>query len=505
MLVVLGLLGLTAILEIGLGDVPGWRVRRALAALIALLLAASSLDLLLMWPNAATLLILAMSVYRIVNLARLVWARRNERYLQSATLRTSVWIIGMQVLVLMAWDAVWWWQIGMEAVLTAAMLAIFGGSLVLLMSTMQHVRTTRPPALPEVGLSAHDLPTLTVAIPARNETDDLEACLSSLIASDYPKLEILVLDDCSQSRRTPEIIRSYAHAGVRFIEGNPPSEDWLAKNQAYQQLLEASNGKLVLFSGVDVRFTPGSLRQLVLSMLHKHKSMMSIIPKNHTPSAPWTHRDPLLIQPMRYAWEFALPRRLFGRTPVLSTCWIARREMLERAGGFRAVSRSIVPESYFARVSAATDDGYSFMQSNEAIGISCIKRFEDQRQTAVRMRYPQLHRRMELVMIVTMIELFGIGMPTLLVVMSALEGSLLLSGAGAIITIGVLAFTYAQIVVLTYRRRLPRAVLVLPFATVLDVVLLNYSMIRYEFFGVIWKGRNVCIPLMRVVDKLPPA
>ena len=51
------------------------------------------------------------------------------------------------------------------------------------------------------------------------------------IASDYPKLEIIVLDDCSQDR-TAEIIRNFAHDGVRFIQSEDNKDNWLDKNKA---------------------------------------------------------------------------------------------------------------------------------------------------------------------------------------------------------------------------------------------------------------------------------
>ena len=41
------------------------------------------------------------------------------------------------------------------------------------------------------------LPLLSVLIPARNEEKRIGPCLESLLASDYPHLEILVLDDHS--------------------------------------------------------------------------------------------------------------------------------------------------------------------------------------------------------------------------------------------------------------------------------------------------------------------
>jgi hypothetical protein len=355
--------------------------------------------------------------------------------------------------------------------------------------------------VPDAG--SQSLPALTVAIPARNETDDLEACLRSLIVSDYPKLEILVLDDCSQNRRTPEIIRAYAHDGVRFLQGTVADENWLAKNHAYQQLLDASSGELVLFCGVDVRFAPDTLRELVASLLYKNKTLLSVVPRNDVPFL-FRGRGSMLLQPMRYAWELALPRRLFRRPPVLSTCWLARRDLLVSAGGFRAVSRSIVPESYFARTSAIRD-GYSFMRSDARIGLTSTKSTTEQRETAIRTRYPQVHRRIDLVMILTFGELSGLLLPFGLVTLGAFGRLPLPATLASGVAAAMLIIMYACIVTLTYRAWLMRALVALPAAVIADLALLHYSMIAYEFFVVLWKGRNVCVPVMRVVTQLPEA
>lgn len=476
--------------------------RRVLAVPVSIALGLSALGLVIVHPNIPTLLLGFMSAYRVANMWRLVRARMHEKYLRRATRQASLWIITLQAAVLLVWELaaaermstyhVWLALVSIDAICAGILFA----------STMRHMRTTRPPLSP-VSVSTHDLPTLTVAIPARNETEDLEACLTSLIASDYPKLEILVLDDCSQNRHTPEIIRSFAHNGVRFIQGHVPEDNWLAKNQAYQQLLDEANGELMLFCGVDARFTPESLRTLVTSMLAKKKSMISLIPKNSFRTTGFSF-GVTLVQPMRYAWELALPRKLFRRPAVLSSCWIARRDLLTTAGGFAAVSRSIVPESYFARVSAI-HDGYSFMQSSEAIGIVSTKGLAEQQETAIRTRYPQAHRRLELVMILTLSELVGIILPYTLLILSILGMLSLALTVMSLITIVVLTATYGIIVYMTYRRYLWRTLWMPPFAVFADVLLLNYSMVRYEFFEVIWKGRNVCIPVMYSVARtLPP-
>ena len=47
------------------------------------------------------------------------------------------------------------------------------------------------------------------------------------------------------------------------------------------------------------------------------------------------------------------------------------------------------------------------------------------------------------------------------------------------------------------------AFLTAPFGFAADIVMLHISMLRYEFGTVNWKGRNVCIPVMRVEPSLP--
>ena len=146
-------------------------------------------------------------------------------------------------------------------------------------------------------------------------------------------------------------------------------EKWLAKNYAYKQLVDESSGELIVFCGVDTRFEPSTIRTLVELSLQKNKNMISLIPVNKLDKrfSTWN----LLVQPSRYAWELALPRRFIKRPPVLSTCWMIRKDLLLSSGGFEAVANSISPESYFARQSIRANDGYSFMQTNSNLMAMC--------------------------------------------------------------------------------------------------------------------------------------
>lgn len=47
------------------------------------------------------------------------------------------------------------------------------------------------------------------------------------------------------------------------------------------------------------------------------------------------------------------------------------------------------------------------------------------------------------------------------------------------------------------------AIVGFPFVIIAEIVVAIISMVRYEFFAVHWKERNICTPVMHVYPKLP--
>jgi hypothetical protein len=490
------LLGVGLALELLFEYIPlAWRARNVIAPLSLPFTAFASGALVSFWPNVFTVLFLVVSLYRIFNMMRITEDRMHEVYLKRATRRTT-WVLALfQLLILAAWFG--WAQFHESG---RVVWAVVAGLQVLVAATffLSTRRTLKRTVWPSkiAPMSDADLPTVSVAIPARNETEDLEDCLRSLIASDYPKLEILVLDDCSQLKKTSEIIRGFAHDGVRFIQGEEPSDTWLPKNQAYARLADEASGEYILFCGVDVRFGPETLRQLMAHMKAKKKEMVSILPLR--PESAGT----ALAQAMRYWWELVPPRRLFQRPPVLSTCWIVGRKVLEAGGGFQAVARSITPEAYFAR-HAVQHDAYSFMRASAASGLTSIKAAPEQRETAIRTRYPQLHRRPENVVAVTLFELGFLLLPFVLLLCGWCMGIGWAAWMLAALASVLLVATFELLTLATHTGSKVFGSIGLPVGLVYSMGLLHYSMWMYEFSTVDWKGRNICIPAMHVIPHLP--
>lgn len=438
-----------------------------------------------------SMLLIYVSAFRIFNQIKIFKSRTNEIYLKRAA-RLSGIVLGLSTLAVIYLDGNVLFQLSDLILIAAVSQYVFAA--VVYLSVSRNLRKM------SVGsnIKSHsddELPTVTVAVPARNETDELKDCLRSLLASDYPKLEILVLDDCSHDK-TAEVIKSFAHKGVRFIKGEEPNDNWLAKNLAYYKLESHSSGELILFSGVDVNFGRSAIRTIVNELLSRKKSMASILPTRNDGKI-----SDSLIQIARYWWELALPRRFFNRPPVLSTCWIIEREKLKKLGGFAAVKRSILPESFFAR-ELAREDGYSFLRAGNELGVQTTKSSGDSKDTAIRVKYPQLRKRPELVMFIALFEIALVFGPFAVVIL----------GLFASIDIAFYLALLASLVLLLSQTKILKAVngrnssfrsLFLPVLALVDAALLIVSMYQYEFATVEWKERNICIPVMHVYPKLP--
>ncbi len=107
-------------------------------------------------------------------------------------------------------------------------------------------------------------PRLSVIVPACNEADQIEAALRSLLAQDYPALEVIAVDDRSIDA-TGEILDRLARIDsrlrVRHVETLP--DGWLGKVNAMHQGVRLASGEWLLFTDADVHYAPGALRRAV--------------------------------------------------------------------------------------------------------------------------------------------------------------------------------------------------------------------------------------------------
>jgi len=105
-------------------------------------------------------------------------------------------------------------------------------------------------------------PSLAVMFAARNEEGDVERATRSLLAQDYPALEVIAVDDRS-SDGTGAILDAISDEDPRLrvvhVRDLPPG--WLGKNHALQSAAASTKADWLLFTDADVVFSSGALRK----------------------------------------------------------------------------------------------------------------------------------------------------------------------------------------------------------------------------------------------------
>lgn len=339
----------------------------------------------------------------------------------------------------------------------------------------------RPGLIPSSGMSEDDLPTVSLCIPARNEVHAMTDCLESALRSSYPKLEIIVLDDASRDD-TLHLIKSFAHSGVRFIEGSPLPDGWLGKNHALEVLSREASGSLLLFADVDTRFSPGTIQQLVDFVLHESADMVSVLPTRYDPM-----RASAILATMRHFWN------LLGhseRQPaVASSAWMIKRALLlDTIHGFTDIASDVRPDKSIAAL-VARSGSYRFLISDSKLGVSYEKKLSSQRETAIRIYYPDFGL---LGVAVRCLGLTVCLMPYLLLVASVAlaEYEAALLSLGAILVLSIVNAWYLSVL---RSNNYGIASLCLPFILVREIWLLFASVIMYASGRVTWKGRPVSV------------
>jgi 1,2-diacylglycerol 3-beta-glucosyltransferase len=143
--------------------------------------------------------------------------------------------------------------------------------LVVLLYFIEHVfyviGLSRAMHVPE-GASKNDesssLPLCTVLVCARDEEDNIERCLASLEALNYPKdrLEVLIVDDKSTDR-TPEILEAWKAkmSNLKVLRTGEAVMNLRGKVNALAQGMDAASGEIVMITDADSTVPPNWVKE----------------------------------------------------------------------------------------------------------------------------------------------------------------------------------------------------------------------------------------------------
>lgn len=324
----------------------------------------------------------------------------------------------------------------------------------------------------EDSLQGDDLPSVTICITARNETHAMTQCLERVVASDYPKLEVIVLDDGSRDD-TSILIKSFAHSGVRFIEGATLPGGWLGKNYAQSILAREASGTFVFFLDVDTLIGTSTVTKAVAYAMHHQARMVSFIPVRNDQ---W--HTSTIFATMRYFWTVI--RFHPSRPRAAANAWLIDRELLlERFNSDASLPLSMEVETSIARY-LAPDQAYRLVVSDTWLGLRYEKRWSSQVETSIRLLYPQCRKQwlqvlwlVFLLVLVLLPYVVAFFMPLALIIV-ALQY--------------VMAYYYLGKIWVRFRAV---GALVLPVILLQEITLLLTSAYKYNFGTITWKGRPI--------------
>ncbi|MEP9410144.1 MAG: glycosyltransferase [Candidatus Brocadia sp.] len=208
----------------------------------------------------------------------------------------------------------------------------------------------------EVSDSSHTTitqwPALSVIVPARNESLSLPLTLPSWLGQDYPKSEIILIDDESSdgTAECAKNISAQAGRSVRVISGSPTPDGWTGKLWALEQGVRASAGEWLLFTDADIFHSPGLWCGLVAKALRERRAMVSLMALLDTHGL-WAR---LLVPAFVYffyaLYPFELVRNLRSKVSAAAGgCILISRQALDKIGGIAGYSGALIDDIALAR------------------------------------------------------------------------------------------------------------------------------------------------------------
>jgi glycosyltransferase involved in cell wall biosynthesis len=122
-----------------------------------------------------------------------------------------------------------------------------------------------------------ECPSVSLIFAARDEEQKLPAALATLIAINYPNLEIIAVDDRSTDA-TPHILDEFCATHDRFktVHIRDLPSGWLGKTHALQKAYESSTGEYLVFTDADVKFQPDALRRVITLLRERRLAHLTL-------------------------------------------------------------------------------------------------------------------------------------------------------------------------------------------------------------------------------------
>ncbi len=194
-------------------------------------------------------------------------------------------------------------------------------------------------------------PFVSVIVPARNEQDNIERCILSLLAQNYPNFEVIVIDDNSTDdtlkimKEIERIIVPANNNRLKIISLIHKPDNWTGKTWASQQGYLQSSGRILLFTDADTYYN--NKDTILLTISYMQKENLDVLTGIHSAEALRDFWSKIIIP----LWD--LVNILFGvktadvNNPkskvayLMGSFFLIHKTVFEKIGTFQSVRNAI--------------------------------------------------------------------------------------------------------------------------------------------------------------------
>ncbi len=205
--------------------------------------------------------------------------------------------------------------------------------LIILGSVLLFAGFPRLPADPQL----EDPPLVSIVLPVRNQEASVQACVESLLDSDYPRKEIIVVEGASADATRP-LLQPYEDR-LRVVDEPPLPAGWVGKNWACHHGFLAAKGDLLLFTDGDTVHRRRTLRRAVAYLHDQGLDLVTLHSRLRVESFWERVIQPLMIFLIGLTYRGNRMNRPDTRWVVGNGQFLLfRREAYEAVGGHAAVA-----------------------------------------------------------------------------------------------------------------------------------------------------------------------
>ncbi len=200
--------------------------------------------------------------------------------------------------------------------------------------------------------TATDAPLVSIIVPACNEAETIAPALATLLAQEYARLEIIVVNDRSTDA-TGEILREMQrrHPGLIILDIHELPAGWLGKHHALHYGAALAKGEILLFTDADIHMATDTVARAIHRLEQAGLDHLCLLFKNKAKG--WLLNSFILdagsgLFLLFKPWLASNPRskRFMG----VGAFNMVRRQAYEQAGGHAAIKMHPIDDLMLGKI-----------------------------------------------------------------------------------------------------------------------------------------------------------